>query len=151
MYGGENFGQGANQIAFQTEHTFERIQFKQATANNGKRRAAQQYYHVVVELFVDLGTQIPEQFAKVAYRKSAKMIVRGRSPGHYQTERRGSTSSGPGGSAGSIGGSGSYSQIVGTEFSGSPLLSAPYSSARRAETVARMVRYACEYLSNWTS
>ncbi|KAK8051295.1 hypothetical protein PG993_002680 [Apiospora rasikravindrae] len=38
-----------------TEHTFERIQFKQATANNGKRRAAQQYYHLVVELHAHVG------------------------------------------------------------------------------------------------
>ena len=117
MYGGDSFGQSSSQTSFQTEHTFERIQFKQATANNGKRRAAQQYYHLLVELFVDLGTQVPDQFARVAYRKSAKMIVRGRSPGHYQTERRGSTSSGPGGSAGSIGGSASYSQMANPDFS----------------------------------
>ncbi|GAP87277.2 putative meiosis-specific protein NDT80 [Rosellinia necatrix] len=59
-----------------------------------------------------------EQFLKVAERKSAKMIVRGRSPGHYQTERRGSTSSGPGGS----GGMGSYppSQVLGGEYAPAP-------------------------------
>ncbi|EEY14871.1 conserved hypothetical protein [Verticillium alfalfae VaMs.102] len=90
--------------AYQNEHTFERIQFKQATANNGKRRAAQQYYHLVIELWADVGAQAAEKFVRVAYRKSAKMIVRGRSPGHYQGERRGSTSSGPGGSGGSMGG-----------------------------------------------
>jgi len=78
-----------------TEHTFERIQFKQATANNGKRRAAQQYYHLLVELWADVGNQSPEKQLRVAYRKSDKMIVRGRSPGHYQGDRRGSTSSGP--------------------------------------------------------
>lgn len=83
-----------------SEHTFERIQFKQATQNNGKRRAAQQYYHLVLELYADVGNQSTEQFIKVAQRKSAKMIVRGRSPGHYQTDRRGSHSSGPGGSTG---------------------------------------------------
>ncbi|KAK0704213.1 hypothetical protein B0T21DRAFT_299299 [Apiosordaria backusii] len=89
-----------------TEHTFERIQFKQATANNGKRRAAQQYYHLIVELFADVGQQQgSDSYIKVAHKKSAKMIVRGRSPGHYQPERRGSTSSGPGGSGGgSLGG-----------------------------------------------
>lgn len=92
--------------SFPTEHTFERIQFKQATANNGKRRAAQQYYHLVVELYADVGHQAPgnEQFFKVAHRKSAKMIVRGRSPGHYQNERRTSTSSGPGSGGTGIGG-----------------------------------------------
>ncbi|KAK3390224.1 hypothetical protein B0H63DRAFT_538425 [Podospora didyma] len=104
-----------------TEHTFERIQFKQATANNGKRRAAQQYYHLIVELWGDLGSQGgTEQFIKIAYRKSAKMIVRGRSPGHYQSERRGSTSSGPGGSGGgSIGGGYSTSMMGPGEYSSS--------------------------------
>lgn len=86
-----------------TEHTFERIQFKQATQNNGKRRAAQQYYHLVVELWADVGTQAADQFVKVAYRKSAKMIVRGRSPGHYQNERRNSHGNGTSGAAGSGG------------------------------------------------
>ncbi|KPM35072.1 hypothetical protein AK830_g11503 [Neonectria ditissima] len=88
-----------------TEHTFERIQFKQATQNNGKRRAAQQYYQLVVELWGDVGSQTSgDQFVKIASRKSAKMIVRGRSPGHYQNDRRGSQSSGPGGSAGTLSG-----------------------------------------------
>ncbi|KAK9422405.1 hypothetical protein SUNI508_04761 [Seiridium unicorne] len=89
-----------------TEHTFERIQFKQATANNGKRRAAQQYYHLVIELHAnvcEVGRGSPDQWLKIAQRKSAKMIVRGRSPGHYQSERRGSASSGPGGSSGTLG------------------------------------------------
>lgn len=104
---------GQQQSPLPTEHTFERIQFKQATANNGKRRAAQQYYHLIVELWADVGSQGgSDNYIKVAYRKSAKMIVRGRSPGHYQNERRGSTSSGPGGSgAGSIGGG--YSSVLG--------------------------------------
>lgn len=90
--------------ALPSEHTFERIQFKQATQNNGKRRAAQQYYQLIVELWADVGVHDPDQFVKVAYRKSAKMIVRGRSPGHYQNERRGSQGNGPGGSAGTLGG-----------------------------------------------
>lgn len=86
-----------------TEHTFKRIQFRQATQNNGKRRAAQQYYHLVVELRGDVGTQVPEQFVKVAFRKSAKVTVRGRPPGHYQKERRNSHGNGTGGAAGSGG------------------------------------------------
>ncbi|KAG9807961.1 p53-like transcription factor, partial [Aureobasidium melanogenum] len=36
------------------QHTFERVQFKSATANNGKRRASQQYFHLMVELWVDV-------------------------------------------------------------------------------------------------
>lgn len=109
-----------------TEHTFERIQFKQATANNGKRRAAQQYYHLLVELHAhvgELGSRVPDQWLKVAHRKSAKMIVRGRSPGHYQSERRGSTSSGPGGSSGTLG---SYSGSTNVpDYTGGPSILGP--------------------------
>ncbi|KAI2782447.1 p53-like transcription factor [Daldinia loculata] len=122
------YGQ-STQGSYPSEHTFERIQFKQATANNGKRRAAQQYYHLVVELYADVGNQAQDQFMKIASRKSAKMIVRGRSPGHYQTERRGSTSSGPGGSSGMGGYSGS--QVLGPDYgsSGGPsLLPGSYAS-----------------------
>lgn len=86
--------------------TFERIQFKKATANNGKRRAAQQYFHIVVELFVRVakGKSGETEWVKIAHRVSAQMVVRGRSPGHYQDDRRGSTSMGPGaGSSGDFG------------------------------------------------
>ncbi|KAI4143409.1 MAG: hypothetical protein L6R39_004577 [Caloplaca ligustica] len=84
----------------QTIATFDRIQFKNATANNGKRRAAQQYFHIVVELFAEMpNSQSTEgTWTKVASRISAPMVVRGRSPGHYSDDRRGSsTSMGPGG------------------------------------------------------
>lgn len=60
--------------------TFERIQFKTATANNGKRRAAQQYYVCIIDLYaeIDGGQQV-----KIATCQSAPLVVRGRSPGHY--------------------------------------------------------------------
>ncbi|KAI0160404.1 hypothetical protein GGR57DRAFT_418752 [Xylariaceae sp. FL1272] len=124
----------SGQSTYSTEHTFERIQFKQATANNGKRRAAQQYYHLVVELYADVGSLSPDQYIKVAERKSAKMIVRGRSPGHYQSERRGSTSSGPGGSSGM--GSYSGSQVLGTDYGAGPssLLPSAYSGGYDARS-----------------
>lgn len=97
------------------EASFERIQFKQATANNGKRRAAQQYYHLMVELWADTGTQRGEnRWVKIARRMSAPMVVRGRSPGHYHGERRGSMSSaGPGGSGGHGGDGGGSSYASG--------------------------------------
>ncbi|MCJ1387341.1 hypothetical protein MMC18_000184 [Xylographa bjoerkii] len=82
---------------------FDRIQFKKATANNGKRRAAQQYFHIVVELHANVhrGTSSEVHNIKVAHRVSAPMVVRGRSPGHYADERRGSsTSMGPSGGSG---------------------------------------------------
>ncbi|KAL2061590.1 hypothetical protein VTL71DRAFT_6967, partial [Oculimacula yallundae] len=104
LYDAPGFSQNPNQPA--VEATFERIQFKNATANNGKRRAAQQYYHLLVELFADVGNQHPDRWVKIASRMSAPMVVRGRSPGHYQGERRGSNgSAGPGSSAGQGGGS----------------------------------------------
>jgi len=118
----QSFGQGQGSVP--TEHTFERIQFKQATANNGKRRAAQQYYHLIVELYADIGGSGNDQYMKIGYRKSAKMIVRGRSPGHYQSERRGSSGSGP--SAGSGLGDGYGSGMMGPSFGGPPLMSNAY-------------------------
>ncbi|RKP38940.1 hypothetical protein BJ085DRAFT_19529, partial [Dimargaris cristalligena] len=60
--------------------TYERIQFKTATANNGKRRAAQQYYVLVVELIAKCDNG---QCHKVATTQSVNLVVRGRSPGHY--------------------------------------------------------------------
>lgn len=93
-----------------TSHTFERIQFQKATANNGKRRAQQQYYNLVVELFAEVASPHDEhetQWVSVAKRLSHPMVVRGRSPGHYKDGRRDSTSSmgpdggvGPGGDGG---------------------------------------------------
>lgn len=60
--------------------TFERVQFKTATANNGKRRAAQQYYQVHVDLYAELDNG---ELVLVANSFSAPLVVRGRSPGHY--------------------------------------------------------------------
>lgn len=74
----------------QTIVTFERIQFKSATANNGKRRAAQQYYVLSVELFARIDSG---QLIKVASNRSAQLVVRGRSPGHYSERRTSNQSS----------------------------------------------------------
>lgn len=86
----------------QTTYTFERIQFQKATANNGKRRAQQQYFHVVVKLEVNVGRQGgPEDWVLVAQKQSQPMVVRGRSPGHYKDNRRDSqTSMDPDGGSG---------------------------------------------------
>ena len=71
-------------------HHFERIQFKNATANNGKRRASQQYFHLLVELYADVRVVGAGQaeWRKVAYRMSDKLVVRGRSPSHYDRGER---------------------------------------------------------------
>ncbi|EED18508.1 NDT80 / PhoG like DNA-binding family protein [Talaromyces stipitatus ATCC 10500] len=87
------------------QHTFERIQFQKATANNGKRRAQQQFYNLVVELHACVSS--PEghtRWEKIAKRVSDPMVVRGRSPGHYKDERRHSSASmGDSGGRGSSG------------------------------------------------
>ncbi|KAF8445445.1 hypothetical protein BDZ91DRAFT_670313 [Kalaharituber pfeilii] len=94
---GSDFSPFPQQTQQQNVASFERIQFKSATANNGKRRAAQQYYHLIVELYADVGTSnssTPSStssdagWVKIAYKTSAPMVVRGRSPGHYADERR---------------------------------------------------------------
>lgn len=74
------------------QHTFERIQFQKATANNGKRRAQQQYYNLVVELYANVGKS-GSKWVLIATRRSDEMVVRGRSPGHYKDARRGSSAS----------------------------------------------------------
>jgi hypothetical protein len=61
--------------------TFERLQFKTATANNGKRRAAQQYYEIVINLYANVSHQ--KSPILVATCNSDPLVVRGRSPGHY--------------------------------------------------------------------
>jgi len=70
------------------QHSFERIQFKSATANNGKRRAQQQYYHLIVELWANVQSSRdgPPDWVKIAARLSHPVVVRGRSPSHYQNE-----------------------------------------------------------------
>jgi hypothetical protein len=60
--------------------TFERLQFKSATANNGKRRAAQQYYSIIIDLFANTADGFTY---KIASCESTNLVVRGRSPGHY--------------------------------------------------------------------
>lgn len=69
-----------------SKHAFERIQFKGATLNNGKRKASQQFYVLLVELVADVreaGACEPT-WKRVAYAPSEKLIVRGRSPRHYK-------------------------------------------------------------------
>ena len=72
-----------------TTHTFERIQFQKATANNGKRRAQQQYFLVVVELSANISRSGSEDgWIIIATKESDPMVVRGRSPGHYKDNGR---------------------------------------------------------------
>ncbi|KAF2999791.1 hypothetical protein E8E13_006043 [Curvularia kusanoi] len=101
------------------QQSFERIQFKSATANNGKRRAQQQYYHLIVELWANI--QSPRdndaKWVKVAARSSHPVVVRGRSPSHYSHEgpHNAGASRGAGGSG--LGGPGHHGlSSAGTRF-----------------------------------
>ncbi|KAI6832415.1 p53-like transcription factor [Hortaea werneckii] len=105
-----------------TTHTFERVQFKQATANNGKRRASQQYFHLIVELFADVRDENSNKasWVKIAQRVSDKIVVRGRSPSHYSNEGNGQNgrTSASGGSGYSTMGGGSYTGWRGASILG---------------------------------
>ncbi|KAL4943235.1 hypothetical protein BDV06DRAFT_211269 [Aspergillus oleicola] len=118
-----------------TQHTFERIQFQKATANNGKRRAQQQYYNLVVDLYAEIPSPLGvTEWVKIARRLSHPMVVRGRSPGHYKDGRRdSSTSMGPDGGSGGAGDGGGGSVMhplgQGSRSHISPLL--PFDSGQR--------------------
>lgn len=122
------FGHPAAQSP-QTNYTFERIQFQKATANNGKRRAQQQYFHVVVKLEVNVGRPGGnDEWVVVATKPSHPMVVRGRSPGHYRDNRRDSqTSMDPdnGCGHGGDGGSASFSMHPLGSARGTGISSAP--------------------------
>ncbi|KAF2181242.1 p53-like transcription factor, partial [Zopfia rhizophila CBS 207.26] len=68
------------------QYTFERIQFKSATANNGKRGAQQPYYHLVVELWANVQNLQEPRWVKIATRSSPPVVVIGRSPGYFPKE-----------------------------------------------------------------
>ncbi|KAJ9664546.1 hypothetical protein H2198_000197 [Neophaeococcomyces mojaviensis] len=97
----DTFGHPSSQSP-PTQYTFERIQFQKATANNGKRRAQQQYFHVVVKLEANVGCHGgQDDWVVIATKQSYPMVVRGRSPGHYKDGRRDSqTSMDPDGNSG---------------------------------------------------
>lgn len=60
------------------------------TSDNRKRSAGQQYYHVNVELWADIRNPLDKSttWVKVAQLRSAAVVVRARSPSHYQNEGR---------------------------------------------------------------
>ena len=70
-------------VSNQSIVAFERVQFKNATANNGKRRAAQQHYVIDVILYAEVMKPHGHELIPVGKISSSPLIVRGRSPGHY--------------------------------------------------------------------
>jgi len=59
---------------------YERLQFRKATCNNGKRGTSQQFYSLLVKLY---GQLVDGENVLIAFVESSPIIVRGRSPGHY--------------------------------------------------------------------
>ncbi|PNS18695.1 Transcription factor vib-1 [Sphaceloma murrayae] len=68
------------------QHCFDRVQFKHATSNNGKRRATQQYFYLRCELYVDVrrNNTSPPEWHMTHILASDQLIIRGRSPSHYR-------------------------------------------------------------------
>ncbi|KAM3486892.1 hypothetical protein MY8738_000018 [Beauveria namnaoensis] len=127
------YGVSAAQGTLPTEHNFDRLQFKTATANNGERRAGQQRYQLRLEVWGDIGgSDESSRWKRIAVSYSPDVVVRGRSPGHYMKERRGSSGSGGDSSQGNMypnSGSGSGDYGTANVVDGQPnnyMATAPY-------------------------
>ena len=64
--------------------SWKRLQFKHATANNGRRKGLQQHYVVQINL---LGKTKSGEFVKIAEIQSGPVIVRGRSPRNFDSKK----------------------------------------------------------------
>lgn len=64
--------------------SWKRLQFKHATANNGRRKGLQQHYVVQISL---LGKAKSGESIKIAEIQSVPVIVRGRSPRNFDSRR----------------------------------------------------------------
>lgn len=64
--------------------SWKRLQFKHATANNGRRKGLQQHYVVQINL---LGKTKGGDFIKIAEIQSGPVIVRGRSPRNFDSKK----------------------------------------------------------------
>jgi len=63
---------------------WKRLQFKHATANNGRRKGLQQHYVIQINLMATLATG---DIVKVAEIQSGPIIVRGRSPRNFDSRK----------------------------------------------------------------
>ncbi|RCI15963.1 hypothetical protein L249_2738 [Ophiocordyceps polyrhachis-furcata BCC 54312] len=64
--------------------SWKRLQFKHATANNGRRKGLQQHYIVQINF---LGKTESGEMVKIAEIRSGPVIVRGRSPRNFDSRR----------------------------------------------------------------
>jgi hypothetical protein len=63
---------------------WKRLQFKHATANNGRRKGLQQHYVIQINL---MATTVQGEQVKLAEIQSGAIIVRGRSPRNFDSRR----------------------------------------------------------------
>lgn len=63
---------------------WKRLQFKHATANNGRRKGLQQHYIIQINLMATVGTG---ESIKLAEIQSGPIIVRGRSPRNFDSRK----------------------------------------------------------------
>lgn len=71
--------------SLQTQHKFRRTQFKASTHNNGMRRSGQTYYHVRIQVEVEVqGDNGETEWVLVASCRSGPLIIRGRSPKSFE-------------------------------------------------------------------
>lgn len=64
--------------------SWKRLQFKHATANNGRRKGLQQHYVIHISLMATMGTG---ETVKLADIQSGPIIVRGRSPRNFDSRK----------------------------------------------------------------
>lgn len=64
--------------------SWKRLQFKSATANNGRRKGLQQHYVVQINLLAKIKTG---EYMKIAEIQSGPVIVRGRSPRNFDSKK----------------------------------------------------------------
>ncbi|KAK3402275.1 hypothetical protein B0T20DRAFT_135857 [Sordaria brevicollis] len=66
---------------------WKRLQFKHATANNGRRKGLQQHYVVQINLLAKTVEETGDKLIKLAEIQSGPVIVRGRSPRNFDSRR----------------------------------------------------------------
>lgn len=83
-----NAGQEAGVNRVSVPVSWKRLQFKHATANNGRRKGLQQHYLVNISLF---GRDENGSLFKIAEIRSGPVIVRGRSPRNFDSSKKDSS------------------------------------------------------------
>ncbi|KAK4232554.1 protein pacG [Podospora fimiseda] len=79
---GQEMDDGSNQISIPV--AWKRLQFKHATANNGRRKGLQQHYVVQINLLVKAKNG---EYIKISEIQSGPVIVRGRSPRNFDSRK----------------------------------------------------------------